>query len=146
MTVNPRSVWIKLRLGNVGKIIQVIDAGTTMGKAVDKKCHKFLKEVSNTNYGYTDIVRSPATFTGSPKLYTLEALRQEELDFEIAIASLAVNKKEKFFYTLENLLLLNYESRIPGWSIDSCRSVLVLTPQGNFRIFRSHRWKSIGDI
>lgn len=137
-TVNPRSIWMKCKFEKTKKIIQAIDIGSSGITLTKKKCADFLEKIDDVQYGHFHIVKSPGVFSYNQE--SLDKYSEEILNFvpslDIKISELSGDSKKLFFQKLENVLLLNGKSRIENWSILDCRSILIATHKGNFRVFR----------
>lgn len=139
MTINPRSIWLKCRFGESAKIIQVVDIGSTGIPLTRKKCMDFLDKIEDIQYGHFHIIKNPGTFLYRHKDQDYDKKEFTELfpNLDIRISDLSSDFKKKLFQKLEKILLLNGKSKIKNWDILNCRSILVSTPYGDLRIFRS---------
>lgn len=138
-TVNPRSIWMKCRLGKSKKLVQVVDIGSTGIALTGKKCTSFLNEINDIRYGHFCITTSPGVFSCHQE--DLEKNLEEVVDLisnlDTKINELPIDTRKILFQKLEKFLLLNGRSKIEDWDVEDCKSILVLTNKGNIRIFRS---------
>ena len=132
-TVNPKSIWVKCKFGESRKIIQVLEIGSFGSHTTKRKCEKFFENMEDFNFGHFQIVKNPAFFCYEKDIESLT----EEIDLNTQIDDLEKDEKKKFFYNLENFLLLNSKSKLEEWNVTDCKSFLVKTPIRNLKIFRS---------
>jgi len=138
-TINPRSIWMKCRLEESIKVIQIVDIGSTGIALTRKKYTDFLERIEDIQYGHFNIVKNPGIFSYNSKNLDQDLREFVELfpDLDIKIDRLASDLKKRLFQKLEKILLLNGRSKIKNWSTSDSRSILVSTPKGDIKIFRS---------
>jgi hypothetical protein len=146
-TVNPNDVWLKLRLSQEKNLIQIIDVGSVSNnRLTHKKSMNFYNEISDVNYGNIMIVKTPAVFDYNSSLIDFFDFDDLGVGLEDHIFEIDKPTKKRVFQMLENLLLYNCESRVPGWDTNDCRLVTIKTAHGKLKIFRNAKWKNIGNI
>ena len=137
-TVNPRAIWLKCKLDEELKLIQVLDVGSNGVLATRKKCSGFLDEIGDIRYGHFYVMKNPAVFSYLSKELDRDIEEISELcrDDNLSLGELENDLKKILFQKIESIVLSNGISKIDDWDVDNCRSFLLSTKSGDLRIFR----------
>ena len=145
-TVNPKDVWFKLILDSKSDKIQILEAGASaLNRLTIKKTKECLKSFSDLRYGKFSVFKNPAIFVTSVETGDFFS-KDQEFFFDTPIKDIEKNLKKTIFLNFEKLLLSNCKSKFEDWDTESCRLIRIRTSKGDFRLFRSSKWKNTRDI
>tara|TARA_B100001094_G_scaffold312178_1_gene348592 strand:- start:651 stop:1280 length:630 start_codon:yes stop_codon:yes gene_type:complete len=136
-SVNPSSIWLKCKIREDKKLIQIVEIDSNGSFFTKKLCISFLENFQDLYFGHFSIIKNPFSFEWHTREEDIDFLLENFLSLDESISRFSEDNKKKFFQFLEKSLILNGQPEMSDLKITDCRSFLIKSSINELRIFRN---------